>query len=58
MAQRGSKCDASVEVEGGNVTAARVVVVGVLTHDFGEDMEIRDGFEKFCWPKRVLYTIN
>lgn len=55
MAQRGSKCGASVEVEGGNVTAVRVVVVGVLTHDCGEDMEMGDGFERFWRPKRVLY---
>lgn len=45
MAQRGSKRGASIEVEGGNVTAVRVVVVGVLTHDCGGDMEVGDGFE-------------
>lgn len=45
MAQRGSKCGASVEVEGGNVTTVGVVVVGVLTHDCGGDMEVGDGFE-------------
>lgn len=60
IAQRGGKRGASVEVEGGDVTAARVVVVDVLTHDCGG----KYGNERWIWidyrdrrrPKRALYS--